>query len=161
FAVSAFNTVYKGIIGQSPSSYPSASDPDFATKEAAWQEQNRITQAVLASFNSGGQNLKLIFKGIILSSLYRAVSAQDLVPAQSGIFGTGQLLTPELLARKVTATLGFHWWRYDKQDLLPTDYNLLYGGIDSTNVVQRLTSPNGIINAISQRMATEMSCYGT
>jgi hypothetical protein len=83
------------------------------------------------------------------------------LPTQEQIYGTGQLLTPELLARKLAATLGIHWLRYDNQDLLPTDYELLYGGIDSTNVTVRLTAPNGIINAIGQRMATEMACNST
>lgn len=161
FAVSAFNIIYKGITGHEPAQYPTAGDPEFADKQSAWQEQNRITQAILASYNSGNQNVKLLFKGIILSAIYRGVGSHDLHPAQAQIFGTGQLLTPELLARKITSTLGIHWWRYDKQDILPTDYNVLYGGIDSTNVTRRLTSPNGIINAVSQRMATEMSCQAT
>jgi hypothetical protein len=159
FATSVLNIVYKGIMGQDPLPYPVAGDPDFVVKQTSWQDQNRVFQAVLDSYNSGNQNVKLVFKGLITSPLYRAYnSAADLNPVQAEAYGTGRLLTPELLSNKIAATLGAHWWRYDKRDVLPTDYNLLYGGIDFDNVTKRLTVPNSIIASVAQRMANEMSC---
>jgi len=161
FATSVMNTVYKGIMGQDPVSYPVAGDPSFMAKQKAWQEQDRIFQSILASYKAGGENVKLIFKGLIMSPLYRAESARDIEPVQAEIYGTGRFLTPELLSRKITAALGIHWWRYDKRDILPTDYNLLYGGIDFDDITSRLTVPNGIMASIAQRMANEMSCQVT
>lgn len=161
FAVSVLNIVYRGIMGQEPLAYPIAGDPEFSSKQKAWQAQDRVFQGVLKSFLEGGQNLKLIFKGLIMSNLYRATSVRGLDPAQAEMLGTGRFLTPELLARKIGATLGIRWVRpYDTQrrDYLPTDYNLLYGGIDFDNVVKRLTVPNGIMVSVGQRMANEMSC---
>lgn len=158
FAVSALDIIYRGIMGQEPLAYPIAGDPEFASKQKAWQEQDRVFQRVLKSFNEGGQNVKLLFKGLITSNLYRAQSVRGLDPAQAEMLGTGRFLTPELLARKIGATLGIRWVRFDRRDLLPTDYNLLYGGIDFDNVVRRLTTPNGIMVSVGQRMANEMSC---
>jgi hypothetical protein len=40
-------------------------------------------------------------------------------------------------------------------------YRMLYGGIDSNDVVKRVTSPNGIMANIGERMANEMSCIAT
>lgn len=157
FGVSVLTNVYRGLIGSEPLAYPAPEDPDFSSKQSAWQEQNRIFQRILTKFTET-KNVKEIFKGLITSAIYRAGSAHDLQPAQMEGFGTGRLLTPELLARKLPATLGLRWQRYDKQDALTTDYNLLYGGIDFDNVTSRLTTPNGIIGSIGQRMANEMAC---
>jgi hypothetical protein len=38
------------------------------------------------------------------------------------------------------------------------DYRLLYGGIDSNDVVKRSTDPNGVMANISERMSIEMAC---
>jgi hypothetical protein len=161
FARSVFNNIYAGVMGQDPTPYPLSGDPDFAAKEKAWQEQNRIIQSILDSFNNGNQNVKLIFKGLIMSPLFRATNASGLTPIQSEAFGTGNLLTPEVLARKVPATLGIKWYRYDFQDYLTNDYDLLYGGIDFNNVIKRLTVPNGVMVSVGQRLATEMACSAT
>lgn len=163
FGMSVLTNLYVGLIGQEPLPYPAADDPSFKDKQAAWQEQNRIFQEILTKWSAGGQNVKEIVKGLIKSPIYRAASAKDLSPAQMEAFGTGRLLTPESLARKLPATLGIRWTRqYDfKTDALTTDYNLLYGGIDFENVTKRLTSPNAIIGNVGQRLSTEMSCYAT
>lgn len=158
FGVSALNNIYRSLIGAVPLSYPSADDPEFAAHQAAWEEQNRIFQSILASFEGSNKNVKALFKGLILSPIYRARNSMDLDPATAEGFGTGRFLTPELLARQLPATLGFRWVRYDRQDVLTTDYNLLYGGIDGNNVIQRLTSPNGIMANIGKRMANDMAC---
>jgi hypothetical protein len=77
-------------------------------------------------------------------------------------FGTGQFLTPELLSRKIAATTGIHWYRsYERVEKLISDYNLLYGGIDSNSITKRLRAPNGIMSNIALRMASEMSCMVT
>lgn len=161
FGMSVLTNLYIGLVGQEPLPYPASDDPSFSDKQAAWQEQNRIFQEILAKWTAGNQNVKELVKGLITSPIYRAVSAKDLNPAQMEAFGTGRLLTPESLARKLPATLGIRWMRYDKADALTTDYDLLYGGIDFDNVTKRLTVPNAIIGNVGQRMSTEMACYAT
>lgn len=161
FGMSVLTNVYVGLIGTEPLAYPASDDPAFEGKQKAWQEQNKIFQEVLAKFTESNQNVKALVKALVKSAIYRATSAKDLEPAQMEAFGTGRLLTPESLARKLPATLGIRWMRGDKADLLTTDYNLLYGGIDFDNVTRRLTSPNAIIGNVGQRMATEMACAAT
>jgi hypothetical protein len=64
-----------------------------------------------------------------------------------------------LLARKIEAVTGMPWVRgYDQKDQLLTNYNILYGGIDSENVTKRLTSPNGVMVSVATRMANEVAC---
>jgi hypothetical protein len=161
FGMSVLTNVYVGLVGHEPLPYPAAEDPAFEDKQKAWQEQNKIFQEILTKFTASNQNVKEIVKGLIKSPIYRATSAKDLSPAAMEAFGTGRLLTPESLARKLPATLGIRWLRDRNTDLLTSDYNLLYGGIDFENVTKRLTSPNAIIGNVGQRMATEMACYAT
>lgn len=161
FGMSVLTNVYVGLIGTEPLPYPASDDPAFEGKQKAWQEQNKIFQEILTKFAESNQNVKALVKALVKSPIYRAYSAKDLDPAQMEAFGTGRLITPESLARKLPATLGIRWMRGDKADLLTTDYNLLYGGIDFENVTKRLTSPNAIIGNVGQRMATEMACAAT
>ena len=159
FAVSVLNIVYRGIMGQEPSPIPSPAIPS-SSKQKAWQAQDRVFQGVLKSFLEGGQNPSSSSRGPDREQPVSRHQRPWLDPAQAEMLGTGRFPTPELLARKIGATLASAVRPYDTQrrDYLPTDYNLLYGGIDFDNVVKRLTVPNGIMVSVGQRMANEMSC---
>jgi len=86
-------------------------------------------------------------------------------PGLLAAVGTGRLLTPEMLDRKITAVLGYTWrkpYSYNQPgSWLLQDYDILYGGIDSDSVTARLTSANGIITAVASRFANEASCAVT
>jgi hypothetical protein len=108
----------------------------------------------------------MIFKAIVKSPYYRAVSAPP--STSQGLLanvGTGRLLTPEMLNRKIAAVLGYRWRKtYDwanNHDWLLEDYDILYGGIDSDSTITRLTTANGIIAAVANRFANEASCAVT
>ena len=51
---------------------------------------------------------------------------------------------------------GIDWVKDDqfKTDWLLSDYNLLFGGIDSNSVVDRLTDANGVMAGVARRMVT-------
>jgi hypothetical protein len=167
FAISAVQTVYTALTGHTPLVYPAdASDPNFAVELAAWQAQDSFFGTTATAFASGGYDLRMIFKAMIKSPYYRAVSApagtnQGLLPN----VGLGRLLTPEMLNRKIAAVLGYRWRApYDwanNHDYLTNDYDILYGGIDSDSTITRLTAPNGIISAVANRFANEASCAVT
>src|SRR5262249_48183746 len=111
-------------------------------------------------------NLKSTFKFIIKSPYFRGVSAPaGMSPALLTDVGTARLLSPEMLNRKIIATTGVHWrkeYEYDQNhDWLLDDDKLLYGGIDSDNVIARLTNPNGVISSVAFRMANEVACSVT
>ena len=164
FAISSVHTVYQAMTGHAPLVYPpDATDPSFGTKLAAWEAQDAFMRDAADTFTKGNFDLKLIFKSVIKSPYYRAVAAPAAVdPGVLADVGTGRLLTPEMLNRKIAAVLGYRWRKtYDWQnqhDWLLEDYNILYGGIDSDSTISRLTNANGIIGAVASRFANEASC---
>jgi len=80
--------------------------------------------------------------------------------------GNGHLLTPEQLNRKIENVIGLPWTpqydRFGTPNLLSRQgdngYRMLYGGIDSENVTQRITHPNGIMANVIERMGLEVGC---
>ena len=69
------------------------------------------------------------------------------------------MASPSLLAKKIRAVTGVPWSRsWDRTDELLSDYRILYGGMDSDTILERLTVPNGVMSAVAWRMANEMSC---
>jgi hypothetical protein len=171
FAISATHAVYQAMTGHAPLPYPAdSSDPAFSTKLAAWESQDAFMRDTASAFSSNNFDLKVIFKQVIKSPYYRAVSAPaDMDPNVLADVGTGRLLTPEMFNRKIKAILGYRWRQnYDMEnpwerphDWLLQDYMILYGGIDSESTITRLTKPNGIIGAVASRFANEMACAVT
>lgn len=158
--------LFKGITGQEPLPLPLVADEqDHAVQLAAYEAQQRLFDRLAREFEANGADLRVILKGVVRSPWFRADNlaegADEARLAQIEAVGTGRLLTPEMLNRKLQAVLGYPWRpRVDRADyLLDVDnYRILYGGIDSDDVVERITEPNGIMTAIQQRMANEMSC---
>ena len=161
FTVSTVYTMYKGLTGQDPFTYPPDDAPDFTARLAAYQQQDATLRAVGEAFRADNYNLKTLVKSIVHSAAYRAVNGVGEAGALEGL-GTGRFLTPELLDRKITAVTGVRWVHpWDKLPWLTWDYNLLYGGIDNDNVTTRLTDPNGVMSNVALRMASEVACYAT
>jgi hypothetical protein len=101
-----------------------------------------------------------------LSPYFRAANATGPLSPERAVelraIGTGLLESPELLARKINAVVGFPWSRgWDKNEWLLSDYEILYGGIDSDTVVDRLRVPNGVMANVQWRMANEVACAST
>jgi hypothetical protein len=181
FVIAAINAVYTGITGHKPLAYPTdaVDAPGHDLRVAAWSAQDAFFRALGEEFKAQNFNLKVVFKGIIKSPYYRGktltAAPGDKGELYEGI-GTGRWLTPEMLNRKIQATLGVPWrkrWEWDNiikdknegKDLrlgrglwLLDDFKLLYGGIDSDNVPFRLQTPNGISASVAWRMANEMAC---
>jgi len=163
FAISATYTAYKGMTGHDPLLYPrDQADPDFDSKLAAWSQQDSFFRTTADDFTKKGSNFKSLVKAVILSPYYRAIEGNPATPYMQTDMGTGRLLTPEMLNRKIAAVMGFRWrktYEWDRQhDWLREDYNLLYGGIDSSDVPTRLTTANNLIGSVGTVMANEMSC---
>lgn len=166
FALSAVYNVYKGITGHTPLTYPrDAEAGGFSQLLAGWEAQDAFFRTTAEAFAKSGFNLKVIVKAVIKSPYFRAIAGDLSKPLEMKDIGTGRLLTPEMLNRKIPAVLGLHWrknYEWDQpHDWLREDYELLYGGIDSDSVTSRLTSPNGIVTSIGQRMSNEVACRAT
>ena len=168
FATAVVYTMFKGITGQDPLTYPEdTTADDFKHRLAGWDAQDQALRAIAQKFNESGMNLKVAIKEIVLSPYFRAKNAVGELSegraAQLASVGTGRFLTPELLSRKIAAVLGYGWTRSanDYRTWLETDFRILYGGIDSDTVTDRLTQPNGIMSNVGWRMANEVACKST
>ncbi len=119
------------------------------------------------TFVASGHNLKAIIPLVVHSAYYRARSAETLTEDEASVLaplGTARLLTPEELSSKLHATLGRPWKaRVNDRDQLThsSEFLFFYGGIDSDQVTERITEPNGMMANIGLRMALDMACLVT
>lgn len=168
FALSTVYAVFRGLTGQDPLRYPTdANDPLYAQRLEAWSGQDSTFRAIADAFVKDDMNIKTVFKRLVVSPYFRAVSgpaaADDKYRAALSGLGAGQLLSPELLDRKIKAVVGYGWtknWNA-AEPWLRTDFYMPYGGHDSDLVTARITSPNGVIANVGARMATEVACRNT
>ena len=125
----------------------------------AWEKQSTFLEEMTQKFIDSELNYKEAIIHIWMSSYFRAISEDGATDDELLFAGTAKLLTPEELNRKIEAVLGIPWRNNaGSTDHLLDRYGLLYGGIDSDDVTDRLTEPNGIMAAVAIRMANDMSC---
>jgi hypothetical protein len=166
FSLAMVRHVYTALTGHAPLVYPRQGAERYRAQLSAWETQDRIFRALVAEFVASEYNLRTVIRGVVLSPYFRAKNTLDelygdQVIALEGV-GTGRLTIPELLDRKVRATVGLSWTRdWDRAPYLRGDYSILYGGIDSNNVTSRLTEVNGVMTGVQWRMANEVSCMAT
>ena len=157
FALAISRQAYTSLTGL-PVINPAEANLDPLLKEA-WLLQSVFLERVSTRFRETDYNYRELLKDIILSHYYRAVDDAGATEGALLLAGTAQLLTPEKLNRKIKVTTGFTWRRSRTSTANLLDrYEMLYGGIDSNSVTERLREPNGIIANIGLRMATEVSC---
>jgi len=163
FVTATVNTVYGALTGHKPLDYPVADSPNFAAKLSSWRAQDEVFRAAATAFVESKQNVKTVFKILIKSPYFRAINAPTPAEGELEDVGTARWLTPELLSRKIKATLGVGWTKglKDKNEWLLTDYRLMFGGIDFESVTERLTDVNGVMANVTRRMANEMACRVT
>lgn len=157
FPLAVVRNIYERLVGQTPEAFPA--DPS-GPAYVAWADQDQAIRALAETFVESNYNLKTVIRGIVTSPYFRAVQATATSPtrlSQLAELGTGRLATPEALHRKLTAVLGYTWMDGQRRMLLDT-LNILYGGIDSQSVTERLATPNGIMSAVMWRMANEVAC---
>lgn len=157
FPLAVVRNMYERIIGQEPIDFPV--NPKGGAY-VAWAAQDQTIRAIAKDFVDSNFNLKTVISGIVTSPYFRAIQSNATAPerlAQLAELGTGRLLTPQQLDRKIKATLGYDW-RDGNNSMLGSSLNILYGGIDSQSVTQRLQTPNGLMSSVIWRMANEVSC---
>jgi hypothetical protein len=91
------------------------------------------------------------------SPFYRADGLKAVVEhphrkAELHDLGVTRLLAPEQLERKIEVLFGTRWGKVEKE------MKILYGGINSQSVTERLPEPSGAMGAIQRIMANEVSC---
>lgn len=168
FAASVVHIMFKGLSGQDPLREPTdTSAEDYLARVRAFEVQSEIFGEIANKFRDSDYDLRVVIKEIVKTPYYRAANAEPLDETRAlelAEVGTGRLLTPEQLHRKIQAVTGYPWRRDADSDdyLLDLDwYRIFYGGIDSDTVVTRITEPNGIMANVAARMANEVSCWTT
>lgn len=175
FALSAVYIMFEGLSGQKPLTEPdNPDDENYLGGIEAAKTQRAVFNDIAQQFTDANYELKLVVKEIIKSPYYRAYNYEaiglDEDAAQARRFelenvGMGRLLTPEQLHRKIKAVAGFEWTTGGESPtsfLLSEDqYMTLYGGINSNDIVGRVTEPNGIMANVAKRMANQMACDAT
>jgi hypothetical protein len=170
FALSQVYNIYRGLSGQEPLVAPSDyADPLYAQKFDSFLAQANTFRGIADRFVAADHNVRTIVKELVMSPYFRAKNAVTLTPAQQARLaevGMGHLLTPEQLNRKISAVLAIPWGSTQSPVLAPEPRDpadlggrrLFYGGMDSDEVTKRISEPNGLMAAVAERMATEMSC---
>ena len=145
FAERTVRTVFKGL---------TSIDATAASTETFVNDtKNRF---VTANFN-----FKLLVKDIVSSDYFMARNlAQGEDPNDYADIGPGRLITPEELNRRVTNITGvnYEWRGPNSNSGLLGRHRLLYGGIDSDDVIQRITEPTSLIDGIQERIANQVAC---
>ena len=156
FPTAAVQTIYKGLTGNDPLKQPETRDTDYESALLAYTAQQEHFGEVELEFIESHYNLKTVFKQLILGPYFRAENV-DSTAGLSDIaladVGTGRLLIPEQYVRKLENTLGIAFEQGDT-----TFFRLLYGGIDSNSVVERIETPNGIMANLQQRLSNQLGC---
>ena len=161
FAVAMVEHVYYILMGRKVLQPPEdIDDPLFGSKRRAHQEQRWLVEDVAQRFRQSSFNLKSVFKALVPSSFYRAdglatVAEHPRRRAELDDIGLVRLLTPEQLERKLEAVFGQRWGRLVNRE---SQFEILYGGIDSKSVTERMTDPSGAMGAIQRIMANDVAC---
>jgi hypothetical protein len=170
FPVAVVRLVFQGLMGREPLPYPQdVDDAEFPDRFSAWAAQETFLRQVASSFQLANQDLKRVVKEIVKSIYFRAMRPPDdwyvTRPGLVDGLGGGEMLTPEMLSRRIAAATGVHWrvwWDWERHhDLLREDYLILYGGIDSDSVVDRIRVPSPVTVRVADRMANEVACRAT
>ena len=158
FAVAMVEHVYYILMGRRVLLPPDdIDDPHFAAKRLGYLAQRQTIERVADRFRKQSFNLKIVFQEWVLSPFYRVDGLNEVEtnPERMGELddlGVVRMLSPEQLERKIVAVFGKPWGR------LTDSYAILYGGIDSQEVTERLTEPSGAIGAIQRMMANDVAC---
>lgn len=166
FVDSAIEHAFKLLTGQTPLTLPTdATRADYEAAFRAYEVQYEFFKQLGEKFVESNYNFKTLIKEIVKSPYYRAFNATEVTPkrqSELAQLGTSRLLTPEMLHRKIEAATGAAWVVNDDPVLLDNDqFHLLYGGIDSRSITERMSEPNALAASIARRMSNEVSCLAT
>ena len=161
FAVAMVKHVWYILMGRKPMLPPEdIDDPFFTAHRRAYRAQQAEIERITDKFIQGNFNLKIAFQELVQSNFYRAEGLAATVDdpqrlAEIDDIGLARLLTPEQLERKLTAIFGRKWGRLTDPE---SKFKILYGGIDSKEVTQRLSDPSGTMGAIQRILANDIAC---
>lgn len=167
FDIAMVGHVFQLVTGQRPLDFPrDASDPSYYEQLRAYEVQRAFLRDLASDFADADHNLKFAVRALVLSPYFTAHNiAPELLDQtrqnELAALGTARLLHPEALQRKINAVFGDIWRSGNNNMMAANRYLYLYGGIDSDQVTQRLTEPNGVMGGIARFMANDLACTHT
>ncbi len=170
FPLAIARLTFEMVTGRAPIEHPrDATALRYAADEQAWADFDRHMTDATAAFVASKLDYRTLVVELLMGPYFRAeamhaIDDEGISPEREeelAKVGTARLLTPELLDKKIAATAGVPWQKSDKNRYLLTDFKILYGGIDSDRVTERLVVPNGVMAAVQERMANEVACAAT
>lgn len=162
FAPTMVKHFYALVVGRPVLEPPTGDSAGQRGAFRAYEEQQTALREFSESFTATNYDAKALVKAMALSPYFRgrfqSESSAEL-DAMRFDLGSAQILTPEQLHRKIVAVFGdsFQTFPLFKDGLLEP-YNILYGGIDSTQVTERLLTPNGVMAGVQQLVSNNVSC---
>jgi hypothetical protein len=160
FPVAVARIFFTGLTGESVRTAAEAGDDPVAV--VAWERQDALIRDMAEAMVVSDWNAKAAVRSLFLAPWMRVADEEGADDAALELAGTARLLTPEELDRKLQAVAGLRWVAWRTGPLYLADrYRLLYGGIDSRGVVERLREPNGVIAGVGLRMAHNVACRVT
>ncbi len=176
--------VYRGLIGRpllQAAADPSA--PEYNALNAAYDSEQGVLRDLRAGFTASGMRMAPLVIAIVKSATFRAASSDDVNRLELLALGGGQLVSPQLLDRKLRAVTGFgfnhHLWgvtgptadqgyqrlgRHDGSEdsmlLQREEMMTIYGGMDGSpdGIKVRAQMPNTLTAAVIENMALQMAC---
>ncbi len=178
FAAATVKFWWPAVLGSDMAEPPAnAQDADFDGRLLAANAQAALAERLATGFQRGFHGgspfmLKDLLAELALSPWFRADALTDADPLRRDALryaSAGRLLTPEQLAAKTDALMGFEWGRWNHIWARPHRqhtsalrdagaYRLLYGGIDSEGVVERQRDMTSTMAAVAQSHAVQVSC---
>jgi hypothetical protein len=162
FGRAVVQTLYFGLTGERALQAPT--DPaaaNYAAQLRAFEVQDFVFKKLAHEFAQSGYDLRKLIIDLVRTPYFRAHNVEPLDEQRQlelADLGAVRLVTPEQLHRRIAAATGYEW-----RNVLPRGraYNMMYGGIDSDVVTERLTAMNGVMVNVAERMANEMACRAT
>ena len=172
FVTAVVQTLFSGIMGHPTLRPPSdPQNPKYSALLSTYLQQDEYLKTIENVFMEDNYNLKTAIKALIMSPYFRAENYTAVQPHGGGAVdqtaamvalnqvGTGRLLTPERLNRRIENVTGYAWLDPDTQkSALLTTYRIFYGGIDFKKDMNRVESMSGMMANVAQRMANEVAC---
>ena len=128
-----------------------------------YARQHDDIEALVDGFITSSYNLKALIKEIVVSDYFRAIGVQGLDSTTDYLvmdYGATFRYGPEILDRKIASVMGEAWMASSSSRALThkSYYRLIYGGINSSSVIERSSQNSALTVNTALRMAQEMAC---
>ncbi|MXR69592.1 hypothetical protein GNT65_13055 [Shewanella sp. JBTF-M18] len=148
FALSVVRTLFAPVTGYPLLAKPLDNDSD--TSKARYATQQQDINSLATRFREGNFDIRALVKDLLLSQYAQRDNAFG---------GSRSLLTPEQLARKVNAVFGQDWEEGSYFDWLEEiGTQLMYGGIDHQDVLDRQSVLSGTGATVQTWLANDFAC---